>query len=82
MTVLVGEHQLIGTWPYMAPEQLSTRYGRENHQVDIWGFGVTMYQLLSGELPFTDKDQIKDMLDSAGTNSLERIADILRNKDG
>ena len=61
MTVLVGEHQLIGTWPYMAPEQLSTRYGRENHQVDIWGFGVTMYQLLSGELPFTAKDQIKDI---------------------
>jgi CheY-like chemotaxis protein len=28
------------------------------------------------------KDQIKDMLDSAGADSLERIADILRNKDG
>ncbi len=60
MTEMVGEHQSMGTWPYMAPEQLSTRYGRENHQVDIWGFGVTMYQLLTGQLPFTDKDQIKD----------------------
>jgi serine/threonine-protein kinase len=61
MTELVGEHQWQGTWPYMAPEQLSTRYGRENNQVDIWGFGVTMYQLLSGEFPFTNKDQIKDI---------------------
>jgi formylglycine-generating enzyme required for sulfatase activity/predicted Ser/Thr protein kinase len=61
MTELLGEHQWIGTWPYMAPEQLSTRYGRENIQVDIWGFGVTLYQLLSGELPFTNKDQIKDI---------------------
>jgi formylglycine-generating enzyme required for sulfatase activity/predicted Ser/Thr protein kinase len=61
MTELVGEHQWQGTWPYMAPEQLSTRYGRENKQVDIWGFGVTMYQLLSGEFPFTNKDQIKDI---------------------
>jgi formylglycine-generating enzyme required for sulfatase activity/predicted Ser/Thr protein kinase len=61
MTELVGEHQWQGTWPYMAPEQLSTRYGRENNQVDIWGFGVTMYQLLSGEFPFTNKDQIKDV---------------------
>jgi serine/threonine-protein kinase len=46
MTEMVGEHQSVGTWPYMAPEQLSTKYGRENQQVDIWGFGVTMYQLL------------------------------------
>jgi serine/threonine-protein kinase len=61
MTELVGEHQWQGTWPYMAPEQLSTRYGRENNQVDIWGFGVTIYQLLSGEFPFTNKDQIKDI---------------------
>ncbi len=60
MTELVGEHHRTGTWPYMAPEQLSTRYGRENKQVDIWGFGVTMYQLLTGKFPFIDKDQIKD----------------------
>jgi len=60
MTELVGEHHQTGTWPYMAPEQLSTRYGRENNQVDIWGFGVTMYQLLTGKFPFANKDQIKD----------------------
>jgi formylglycine-generating enzyme required for sulfatase activity len=44
----------------MAPEQLSTKYGRENQQVDIWGFGVTMYQLLTGQFPFLNKDQIRD----------------------
>lgn len=60
MTELVGEHHRTGTWPYMAPEQLSTRYGRENKQLDIWGFGVTMYQLLTGKFPFANKDQIKD----------------------
>ncbi|MCP5050116.1 MAG: SUMF1/EgtB/PvdO family nonheme iron enzyme, partial [bacterium] len=60
MTQLVGEDQRTGTWPYMAPEQLSTRFGRENEQVDIWGFGVTMYQLLTGQLPFHYKEQIKD----------------------
>jgi serine/threonine-protein kinase len=61
MTQLLGKHQWIGTWPYMAPEQLSTRYGRENKQVDIWGFGVTMYQLLSGAFPFVNTEQIKDI---------------------
>jgi formylglycine-generating enzyme required for sulfatase activity/predicted Ser/Thr protein kinase len=77
MTQLVGEHQWIGTWPYMAPEQLTTRYGRENNQVDIWGFGVTMYQLLSGELPFRDKDQIKNIDEKPF--KLEGVSDQIRN---
>jgi serine/threonine protein kinase len=60
MTELTGK-DASGTWPYMAPEQLSNRFGRENQQVDIWAFGVTMYQLLSGEVPFRHRDQIIDL---------------------
>jgi serine/threonine protein kinase len=60
MTELTGR-DISGTWPYMAPEQLSNRFGRENQQVDIWAFGVTMYQLLSGEVPFRHRDQIVDL---------------------
>jgi serine/threonine protein kinase len=59
MTELTGR-DISGTWPYMAPEQLSNRFGKENQQVDIWAFGVTMYQLLSGEVPFRHRDQIVD----------------------
>lgn len=59
MTELTGR-DVSGTWPYMAPEQLSNRFGRENQQVDIWAFGVTMYQLLAGEVPFRHRDQIVD----------------------
>jgi len=59
MTELTGQ-DISGTWPYMAPEQLSNRFGKENQQVDIWAFGVTMYQLLSGEVPFRHRDQIVD----------------------
>lgn len=50
-----------GTWPYMAPEQLSNNFGREDHQVDIWAMGVTMYQLLSGDIPFRHREQIIDV---------------------
>ena len=50
-----------GTWPYMAPEQLSNNFGREDQQVDIWAMGVTMYQLLSGEIPFRNREQITDL---------------------
>ncbi len=60
MTELTGR-DVSGTWPYMAPEQLSNRFGRENQQVDIWAFGVTMYQLLAGEVPFKHRDQIVDL---------------------
>ncbi|MCP5101848.1 MAG: protein kinase, partial [bacterium] len=60
MTELTGA-ETSGTWPYMAPEQLSNNFGRENRQVDIWAFGVTMYQLLTGEVPFRNRDQIVDL---------------------
>jgi predicted Ser/Thr protein kinase len=60
MTELTGWNTT-GTWPYMAPEQVSNNFGRENQQVDIWAFGVTMYQLLSGDLPFRNQHQIVEL---------------------
>ncbi len=57
LTELTGQDN-IGTWPYMAPEQLSNRFGRENEQVDVWAFGVTMYQLLTGDVPYKTREQI------------------------
>lgn len=44
---------LKGTPWFMAPENLSGRYHRAS---DIWSLGVMTYQLLSGHVPFNDRD--------------------------
>jgi serine/threonine protein kinase len=40
---------VIGSPPYMAPEQFQ---GKAVFASDIYSFGVTMYQMLTGELPY------------------------------
>lgn len=42
---------IAGTLPYMAPEQIQQR--TEDARSDIFSFGVTLYEMLSGQRPFT-----------------------------
>jgi len=42
----------LGTPAYIAPEALISTEGRAGPQADVWGLGVTLYQTLSGRLPF------------------------------
>ncbi len=44
---------LVGTADYVAPEALSQRDGSTlGYGVDLWAFGVVLYQMLVGEPPF------------------------------
>ncbi len=44
------DHSLLGTIPYMAPEQINGL--TVDQRTDIWALGVILYQMLSGHLPF------------------------------
>jgi serine/threonine protein kinase len=50
---------IAGTLPYMAPEQT----GRMNRSIDarsdLYALGVTLYEMLTGRLPFTASDPLK-----------------------
>lgn len=49
-------NQIFGTWAYLAPEQENNKGGKIfkalNNLSDIFSFGVTMFELFTGELPF------------------------------
>jgi hypothetical protein len=50
-TVLTQTGNLIGTYAYMSPEQVTG--GEARPSWDLYALGVVLYELLTGEMPFT-----------------------------
>ncbi len=49
---LTQSHQIAGTLPYMAPEQL--RGGVADARSDIWASGAVLYEMATGKHPFAE----------------------------
>jgi tRNA A-37 threonylcarbamoyl transferase component Bud32 len=74
---LTATNQILGTYRYMAPEQIE-RPLSVDHRVDIYSLGVVLYELLTGELPLgrfalpSERGSIDAGLDRVVLRALER----------
>jgi PAS domain S-box-containing protein len=50
---------IAGTLPYMAPEQTGRMNRSLDSRSDLYAFGVTLYEMLTGTLPFTASDPME-----------------------
>ncbi len=56
MSRLTTKDVMLGSLLYMAPEQFKT--GEAVKQSDIWAYGIMLYEIMTGEKPFTKPQDI------------------------
>jgi serine/threonine protein kinase len=53
--------QVLGTLPYLSPEQVSGNTGEVDRRSDLYSLAVVLYQLLTGNMPYTVEGPPEDV---------------------
>ena len=74
---MTGAAMLVGTPAYMSPEQVQGKPASTS--VDVWAFGVLLYEMLTGERPFTGQT-VHDTLAAVltGVPDMQRVPAAVR----
>jgi len=68
---------MVGTVPFMAPEQLNLDERKYGPKVDIYALGMTVLEMISGEYPFEECNAlpyiIKNIIDNKPPETLNRL---------
>jgi serine/threonine protein kinase/Tfp pilus assembly protein PilF len=69
-TIITKEGKTMGTVAYMSPEQ--SQGHAVDQRTDIWSFGIVLYEMLTGQLPFNGEHE-QSMIFSILNNEPEQI---------
>ncbi len=82
-TMATDASRLIGTIPYMSPEQASGNIREVDTRSDVYALGVVLYQLLAGRMPYSMTDKsCSQMLNTICIENPARLSTLERSLRG
>jgi serine/threonine protein kinase len=76
-TTLTAPDKVLGTVPYMSPEQFQPQLGIDPRS-DIWSLGVVMFELLTGVKPFQGEQMALILSIISPKDDVPEVSDIVR----
>ncbi|MCH8146416.1 MAG: protein kinase [Planctomycetes bacterium] len=61
-TVVSSSRDVMGTLPYMSPEQAQGRRDEVDARTDVYSLGISLYELLTGHFPYPVDGQMGDVI--------------------